>query len=97
LADDDDDDDDNDNDDGIFAYTLREILGTSCIASPTFDLHDALGAVDSTVDLNRLPLICPPSPLTSSSSAAAAREPTCDPGVFTIILIYYFPLLVAVL
>jgi len=50
MADANDDDNDDNADDGDFADTQGEILGTSFMVSPTLDLDDASGAVDSTVD-----------------------------------------------
>jgi len=81
MTDAEDDEDDDNVDDGNFTDTLGEIIGISSIASPALDLDDALGAVDSTVDFDRTPLVSPPSPpLTSPPFSSVVREPT-GPGI----------------
>ena len=56
------DDNDNNQDDCDFADTLGETFGVSSIPLPALDLDDAIGAVDSSVDLDRTPLVSPLSP-----------------------------------
>jgi len=70
MADANDDDNDDNADDSDFADIQGEILATSFMISPTLDLDDASGVVDSTVDFDRTPLLSPtpPPPLHLSSS-----------------------------
>jgi len=75
------DDNDDNADDGDFDDTvsLREILGASFMATPSFDLDLVFGAVDSNVRIARTHLLFPLSPLSptlaSPPSSAAAGEP----------------------
>jgi len=84
-------DDDADEDD--FNDTHGKLLGRSFRATPSLDLDSDLlfGAVESNVDLHRTPLLSPLSPLSPplASPQAAVGEPIRDPGVFTIIIIFF--------
>jgi len=55
-------DDDVDVDDGDFDDTLDEIPGDSFMATPSFDLDLAFGAIDSNVDFDRTHLLSSISP-----------------------------------
>jgi len=87
------DNNDNDANDGNFDDILGKILRASFRDTPSLDLDLAFGAVDSNVDLACARLLFPPSPLPppcpSAPSSATTGEPFGDPGVFTIIIIFF--------
>jgi len=79
--------------DGIFDDTLCGILSASSRVATSIDLDLAFGVVDVNVDLACTSLLSPLSPLSPSIASpppsAAAGEPIRDPGVFTIIIIFF--------
>ena len=72
---------------------LSTILGASSRVATPLDLDLAVGVVDVTDILSCTSLLSPlsplPPPIVSPPSSAAAGESIQDPGVFTIIIIFF--------
>jgi len=86
-----DDEIDNNANEDDFNDTHEKALGALFRATPSLDPDLLFAAVDSNVDLHRTPLLSPLSPLSPplASPQAAVGEPIRDPGVFTIIIIFF--------
>ena len=78
-----------DADDGIFDDTLCEILGASSRVATSLELDLAFGAVDVNVDLACTSLLSPLSPLPPPIASPPPCAAAGDPGVFTIIIIFF--------